>query len=508
MGKLLFIHRWVGVGLALFMALWLGSGLIIVLTDQLSVDRAAQLAHAEKLAPEGAWLDPALAWARGGNGDLPGEARLVRLADNVYWLFRDASGEVVALAATDGERHEFDMEDATKIVEAWLAAPIGAQGASDPHVIYLGQGDAPAFVRGAQGLGPFLRLAVEDGRGTEVIVSARSGEVIAVASAFRRGLYYASSWLHLFHPLDFLGETRDTVLAWSGGLAFAASLTGMVIGWIRWRPGLFGRKTYPGGRQQPYRRFWLATHFWAGLIGGTVATLWAFSGFVHSNPGEVFSSAVTTPIEQAAFVGKPAGVAPLALEAGAAKGLSELDWRRLGNDSVAYGLTAEGARVPVDAAAPHFDRSALVDAASRLAGDRPLATVAELTEYDSYYYRNRRQSALDRPLPVVRVDLADKAGTRLYIDAADGRLLLKQDASRRAYRWLFTALHHWDFGWFAALKPVWYGWMATWSLVGLALGISSVYLAWRRLRMTYDARKIAREERAAAKSGAQAGAAR
>jgi uncharacterized iron-regulated membrane protein len=509
MGKLLFVHRWIGVALALFMAIWLGSGLIIVLTDPLTVDRATQLAHAEQLAPHGAWLDPALAWARGGKGDLPGEARLVRVADTVYWLFRMASGDTLALDATTGERRDFSAEDAVTIVEAWLAAPAGASAGatSQPHVIHIDKGEAPAFIRAGQGLGPFHRLVVEDGRGTEVFVSARSGEVIAVASAFGRGLYYASSWIHLLHPLDFLGETRDTVLAWTGGLAFVASLTGMIIGWIRWRPGLFGRKTWPGGRQQPYRRFWLATHFWTGLIGGTVATLWAFSGFVHSNPGEIFSSANATREEQAVFAGKTGELAPLRLNADAADGLSELVWRRLGDVAIAYGLTGEGAKVALDGAAARFDRQALTEAALRLAGDRPLATVAELSDYDSYYYRNRRQGALDRPLPVVRVDLADKTGTRLYIDAADGRLLLKQDSSRRAYRWLFTALHHWDFAWLLAWKPAWYGWMTTWALVGVTLGISSVYLGWRRLRMTYDAQKIAREERAAAKAGAPASAA-
>ena len=92
------------------------------------------------------------------------------------------------------------------------------------------------------------------------------------------------------------------------------------------------------------------------------------------------------------------------------------------------------------------------------------------------------------------MNFADVAGTRLYIDAEDGRLLLKQDSSRRAYRWLFSALHHWDLPWLTAWRPVWTGWMLIWVSLGLGMAISSVYLGARRLNMTWQARQIARQE--------------
>ncbi len=501
MQKLLFVHRWGGVALALFMALWFGSGLLIILTGSPAADRAAQLAHAEQLAPQGAWLDAAQAWARSGvKGELPGEARLVRAGDTVYWLFRTVSGEAVALDATTGARHEFDAAQAVKIAEAWLAAP--GESENQANVVALDLGEAPAFVRNSQGLGPFHRLAVEDGNGTEIIVSARSGEVLAAATAFSRGLYYASSWIHNFHFLDFLGETRRTVLAWAGGFAFVAGLTGLIVGWIRWRPGFWGHPTYSGGRRQPYRLKSLAIHFWAGLIGGTFATLWAFSGVMTTNPLGFFSPANASAKELAAFIGKPGATPPLHLKDSATGGLAEIVWRRLGNRVVVYGLTPEGVKLALDGNEAQFDREALLDAALRLAGDRAIAAFGEIDDYDSYYYRNRRQTALDRPLPVMRVDLADKPGSRLYIDSADGRLLLKQDSSRRAYRWLYQAIHHWDFGWLGAYRPLWYAWMLTIVSLGLTLAVTAATLAWRRLNMTYDARRIAREERATARASA------
>lgn len=495
MAKLLFIHRWTGVALALFMTLWLGSGLIVVLTEPPTPNRAAQLAHAELLS-QNLRLDPADAWARGGKGELPGEARLLRVAGDEIWLFRPPGGDALALSARDGTRRRFDAEDSQKIAAAWLAASGDAR-----QPVHLDEGEPPAFVRNGQGLGPFHRLAVEDGKGTQIVVSSRSGEVLAVSSAWDRALHFAGSWLHTLHPLDFLGESRRTVLAWLGGIAFVASLTGIVIGWIRWRPGFFGRPTYSGGRTQPYRRFWHATHFWAGLLGGLFATTWAFSGFLTTNPGEVFFSPANASLkETTAFLGASQQTAPLRLPAAAGDSLAEIVWRRLGDDAIAYGLTPDGEKKAFDGVRARFGQPTLLAAAARLGGDRPLAGVEAIDAYDSYYYRNRRQSALDRPLPALRVDLADSAGTRLYIGAEDGRLLLRQNSSRRAYRWLFSALHHWDLPWLTAWRPLWTGWMLVWVGLGLGLAVSSVYLAARRLNMTWQARRLARQVAAEAQA--------
>jgi hypothetical protein len=107
-----------------------------------------------------------------------------------------------------------------------------------------------------------------------------------------------------------------------------------------------------------------------------------------------------------------------------------------------------------------------------------------VAEYDSYYYPRHGRGQADRPLPVVRIDLADSGHNRLYIDPADGRLLLKQDDSRRAFRWLFNALHYWDFGWLY-LRPLWDAWSVLWIGFGLVLSVSSVVIGWRRLKFTF-----------------------
>jgi hypothetical protein len=108
----------------------------------------------------------------------------------------------------------------------------------------------------------------------------------------------------------------------------------------------------------------------------------------------------------------------------------------------------------------------------------------------------------------LKIDLADAGATRLYVDPADGRILLKLDASRRAYRWLYTGLHHWDFG-ALSYRPAWFAWMLTIVPVGLALAVSAFVLGWRRLQITglsarlnWQAKFSARKAKASSHAGA------
>jgi hypothetical protein len=142
----------------------------------------------------------------------------------------------------------------------------------------------------------------------------------------------------------------------------------------------------------------------------------------------------------------------------------------------------------IDGTVAEFNESTLITAASRLLPDANIAAHALLTDYDNYYYRRHEQSASERPLPVLRVEFADDAGTRLYLDSQSGRVLLKQDASRRVYRWLYSALHHWDFGWLQ-IRPLWDAWMLPLVLMGIVLGGTSVVLGWKRLRADFGPKK-------------------
>jgi uncharacterized iron-regulated membrane protein len=529
MKRLLFlIHRWGGVALALFMALWFLSGLIIVFAEPPTPTRAQLLAHAELLAPQAGWLSAGEAWDASASRreelarrkapagtDRPGgarpstttpelaQARLVRQAGEPVWLVEDTRGQRVALSAVDAAPRTTTPAQAVAIARSWVA-PERA-----PAVRHVETLDRPAILRNAEALRPFHRVALEDGAGGELLVSAVTGEVVSASTRLQRALFWTGNWVHLFRPLDLLGATNDTrvtTLEWTAFLAVVACLTGLVVGWLRWRPGWFGRPRYARGGAHPYRERWWRWHFWAGLVGGTFALAWALSGFLSNNPWRLFSPAAPARDELARYAGAAApGVArswraePAA--APVAADVVELQWARVGDATVLLAHGRDGARRPQPApgASARFDEAVLTAAVRRAAGGAAIAGQSTVGAYDTDYYLRHHRDAADRPLPALRVDLADAARTRVYLDPQDGRVLLKTDRSRRAFRWLYSALHHWDVG-FLYRRPLWDAWMVSWIALGLVLSVSSVVLAWRRVALT--ARRAGRRAAGAAPSPA------
>ncbi len=512
-------HRWLGVVLALFMFFWFFTGIAIIYSTPTTQSRSQQLAHAESLAPEAGWLSLGEAWERSteqrklfaaqhkskpatmgehgaqakaeaGNGveQVVGiaDARLVRRNDEPFWLVEDSKGARFALSALDGSLRETTVEQALRIADDWFK-----RDGINQNLHVLETVEAPIILRNQDALRPFHRVASD--AGDELLISARTGEVLHASTRVDRAFYYAGNWLHLFKPLEAigLGQYRHDVQLWSGLGATIACISGLIIGWLRWRPGFNGKPTYSQGRTQPYREFWFKWHFWSGLIGGTVALSWALSGFIDTNPGKLFSEANPTRQELNRYLGKVLPDAmrnwqPGPLNTAQGKDIVELGWRRLGGEAVLLAYSRDGRRLPqaVDGAVQQFNKVSLTAAINRVAEYTPIASQELLDDYDSYYYPRHHQSLVEKPLPVVAVQLADEAGTRFYLDPQDGSLLAKLDRSRRVFRWLYSGLHHWDFGWLYH-RPIWDAWMLTWVGFGLVLGASSLVVGWKRLVKTF-----------------------
>jgi hypothetical protein len=117
-------------------------------------------------------------------------------------------------------------------------------------------------------------------------------------------------------------------------------------------------------------------------------------------------------------------------------------------------------------------------AAQRLLPDLHVAQVAVLHAYDFYWYAHHTP----RPLPVLRLIFDDPQATWLHIDPTTGDVLELLDTSRRWYRILFNALHSLDFPWLLTHRPAWDIVVITLCGLGLALSITAVAIAWRRLQ--------------------------
>lgn len=502
-------HRWLGIALAIFMLAWFASGLVIMYAEPTTQSRSQQLAHTESLQPQSGWLSLGEVWqiseasrlanpgpkppaAVVGNGadDAPLtllDGRLLRIAGQPVWLVEDSSGRRYALSALDGSVLKTDPQQALVIALNWYQKEYGQIA---DRANYIETIDNPVILRNQDALKPFHLIGFDD-QGLQLLISARTGEVMHASTEVSRLTYYAGNWLHLFKPLESLGwgGIRHDVQLWSGLTAAVASLTGLIIGWLRWRPGFRGGKTYSQGRTQPYREAWMVWHFWAGLLGGTLALLWAVSGYVSTNPGKIFSSPDLTKLETAQFMG---GQIPEILfrwhPAADAQTLDdnlvELAWRRLGDEAVLLAYGRDGSRAPIEVGNAEFSQAAIIAATQRLIGPDNRLGSEILSDYDSYYYPRRHQGKVERPLPVIKLQTADQRDTWLYLDPVEGRVLTKLEPNRRVYRWLYSALHYWDFGWLN-IRPLWDFWMLLLVGFGLVLSASSLVIGWRRLKRTF-----------------------
>jgi hypothetical protein len=135
----------------------------------------------------------------------------------------------------------------------------------------------------------------------------------------------------------------------------------------------------------------------------------------------------------------------------------------------------------LDADAPPFDRldaSTLKQMASSLLPGTPVIDSRWLTEYDSYYY-DRTGS---RPLPVMRVTYGDADRTAIYLDPQNGLISMRQTTLSRVNRWVYNGLHSLDFPFLYYSRPAWDLVVVGLSIGGLALTITTMVPAFRRLR--------------------------
>lgn len=518
MKRLLFtFHRWLGIGLGVFMLLWFFSGLVMVYSGSTAVTREDHLSHARPLEDVSHCLSLEEVWrisaaqrsasslggkpAKTEHSRAPGqhrrdaassseksmrdevvEARLSLVNNTPVWQVEDGQGRRHALSALNGQVLEVSPETAVQIALAWGGKDV------TPRFMETLERDRGMRMMSLDAYRPLHKIALGDEAGTELDISSRTGDVLNASSRLQRAMNYAGSWLHFFRPLDSvgLGEQRKAILTWGAFIACFAALTGLIAGWLRWRPGWLGARTYEDGRTQPYRAPWPRWHFWLGLAGGLVTLTWIASGFLANNPWQMFSRPQPTRDELARFQAGPIPPDMLALRPESLlppnRSIVEISLRVVGDQRVILAYDATGTALPAGQGRPaSIGEKILLDAAIRVLPGAAIKTHALLLEYDNYYYPSHRRAVSEKPLPVLRVELDDPASHWLYIDPIEGRLLVKIDRSRRVYRWVFSALHNWDFAWLYR-RPVWDIWMASWSLVGLALSLTSLVIGWRRLK--------------------------
>jgi hypothetical protein len=482
--SLIFMHRWLGVGLCLLFLLWFASGAILMYWDYPSVSTTDRLNKEPALDASLILLSPQEAYGRLQIPEPPDEARLAMFDGRPVYRFV-LGGDQWMVSAENGQNlAEFPPQQTLRIATAWTG-----QSPTDSKEEDNTEEDQWTVAEEFQVLRPMRKYSWPDGE--EVYVSTVTGDIVQYTTrASRLGAYLGAipHWLY-FTPLRKHGQRWSQIVILTSGVGTLAALLGIVIGVWVYSPANYFRN---GGRVSsiPYRG-WKRWHLILGLIFGPLACTWVLSGMLSMDPFPKLQSGNSNrdearfaeglrgvPIPLSAFDAKPPG--EVIRQLGPNLEVKELELTSFAGEPYYLATTAalQTRVVPLRGKpAPEFDRSKIIEALRTAALPSGLTETRVVTEYESYYLDRHNRL----PLPVLFVQLNDSGHSTIYVDPRTARIVRRYNYHSRWNRWLYHGLHSIDLPWLYKLRPAWDILVLILLFGGAALSLTSLLLAWRVL---------------------------
>ncbi len=464
-------HRWIGIVTCLFFAMWFISGVVMMYVAFPGLSEKERLAALPEIAWEKARLSPDDAMKAAGLTRYPRELRLMMLADEPVYRLIDRSGQRQTISAMDGR-------GVSEISEQQALAIAARHPASkSPRLEEMIDRDQWSVVARYDPLRPFYLIHLGDDAGTKLYVSSRSGEVALDTNRTERVWNWLGSIPHWIYP-TILRQDQPLwrqVILWSSGICLVVGITGIWIGILRMRL----KRRYASGNITPYRG-WMAWHHVTGLIAGAFILTWMFSGWLSVNPGNVFADRTTAREMLQRYAGHDAATIAAKWPI-AHPGTVEARFVWLDGSPLVITNSRSGVPTVLDAStgtAAVLPQDRLWDAAAKMLPTAQMTAREVLEDYDSYWYAHHRA----RELPVLRAVFNDEAQTWIHISPVTGDVLGHVDSSRRTYRWMFNALHSFDFQLLLKYRPAWDIVVILLSILGTIVSISGVVVGWRYLK--------------------------
>ncbi len=476
MGALVLSHRWLGIAFCLLFAMWFATGIVmhfVPFPSLTEAERFSGLAPVERGETLIAISDVA---AASGISDAT-RVRLIQRSDGPVYIV-SGSSRVRALRASDGRDASVTSADVALAIAQDHAESRGldaARAAIVARSVYDQWSVPNSFDRHR----PLFRVALGDAARTEVYVSSLTGEVVLDTTRSERGWNLAGSVLHWIYPTVLRSNWAlwDRVVWTLSLLASIAALLGAALGLVRItrRGRLIG---------SPYRG-WHALHHLIGLAATVFVLTWIFSGWLSMDHGLLFSRGQLDPAEAGVTNASPDwAVASSLNQQPISSSAREVEWFAFNGkvyrrDRIGLGsqtlIKAGGS--PPDEPKGFLSAREIQDLSARLAtGCGPPSVLADDDDYPA--------ESVVGGAPVYR----SRCGELWFdIDGADGSVLQRLDASRRAYRWFYSALHTLDFPVLMAHPHLRDVLIVGLCALGLVFSVTGIVIGWRRLRSTFAA---------------------
>ena len=465
------LHRYLGIGLCLFFAMWFASGTVMLFRPFPALTETQRFSCLEPIDLSRVEVNPSI--LERASTARTSRVRLTSLAGRAIVHVHDPQRIESYWADTGAGPIHLGADHARRVVERCEQSQmLSLQTIVD---------DQWTVAEGFSGHRPLHRVRVGDRSGTVLYVSSRTGEVVQRTTRALRGWNWVGSvphWIY-FTAIRRHWGLWDALVWWVAGAGTLGVCAGLVLGLVRWRRSAHSRVS-------PYRgaMYW---HHVFGLWLGLIVTAWILSGALSMDHGRFFSTGVPTARQQrlvagtVRFEGDPRVLSGLPTEP-----TKEIEWLRVaGRPYVAFRTGPGTQRIAAVAQGTQAASAALP--ATLFAGIQlrlmPGARPTEhdvLQAYDRHYYG---RDHAPRPLPILRLRYDDQARTWLHIDLTTGAILERIDASRRAYRFWFNALHSHDLPWMLDRPALRRTWMVILCTAGFLFSCNGAWVAWKRVAL-------------------------
>ncbi|MBR1126800.1 PepSY domain-containing protein [Bradyrhizobium iriomotense] len=470
MGAIVLLHRWLGIAFCLLFAMWFASGIVMHFVLFPSLTEAERFAGLALVDRGEVRISVADAVAASGIIDAA-RVRLIQRGDGAVYVVSGPS-HLRAVRASNGQDASVSSPEIALAI-ARAHARQRALDAAHAAVVAYADYDQWNVPNGFDRHRPLFRVALGDVAGTDVYISSRTGEVVLDTTRSERGWNLVGSVLHWIYPTVLRSNWAlwDRVVWTLSLLALIAALLGAVLGIVRVK--MQGRRI-----ATPYRG-WHALHHVVGLVATVFVLTWIFSGWLSMDHGRLFSRGQLTSAEAGVVYAAPDWRMASPLDRNPISSLArEVEWFAF--DGKLYrrertGLDRQVLVRPGGEQSPGLSAQEIASATTRLATG--CGTPLVLADNDDYPAQST--------VPGASVYRSRCGDVWFDIDGADGRMLQRLDASRRAYRWVYSALHTLDFPILMA-HPRWRDVLIVGLCsLGLVFSITGIVIGWRRLRRSF-----------------------
>ena len=273
---IIFIHRWLGVGLCLLFSAWFLSGIVMIFQPYPSLSESERLSRCEQIVLSNEIL-PITEHLSLINENSTKVTLISILGELYYWWESEGNDRITVVHAVTGLTPQFDINQIQKIANQYY--PDKTIESIRATIEY----DQWTVSNRFDPFRPFYRVEFVDDVNTHIYVSSRNGQVLQETNQKQRAWNYIGSVIHWIYPTVIRKNWTlwDQLVWWLALAGIVSAITGITLGVIKSIRAQSGWSEYSG---------WLYWHHLGGLIIGLLVLSWIFSGWLSMDHGRIFST--------------------------------------------------------------------------------------------------------------------------------------------------------------------------------------------------------------------------